>query len=118
MSASLAKKPSASGSAVTPSRFGSCPTATVRPTPIRTPVRVAGLMFSTSEPSRNALIASRHTPTRAVSVKASRSRSSALRGDRAASEVATRTAMVDVVETLSARDPPSRAYTAIGAMHV
>ena len=63
-------------------------------------------------------MASRHTPTSAVSVKASRSTSSALRGDRAASEVATRTAIVDVVETLSARDPPSRAYTAIGAMHV
>ena len=41
-----------------------------------------------------------------------------MRGESPASEVATRTAIVDVVETLSARDPPSKAYTAIGAMHV
>jgi hypothetical protein len=41
-SATLEKKPSASGSAETPSKFGSWLAATVSPTPILMPVSVAG----------------------------------------------------------------------------
>ena len=108
-SATFAKNPPVSGSAGTPSRFGSWLAPTVRPTPILIPVRVAGLMFSTRDRRRNARMARRLSPTRKVSVNASRMSSSASRGVRSARVVATRTAMVEVVETLRVREPPSSA---------
>ena len=63
---------------------GSCETATVRPTPVLMPVIVAGLICSTSEPSRKSRIASRHRPTSMVRVNASRISSSALRSSGSA----------------------------------
>ena len=84
--------------------------ATVRPTPVLTPESVAGLICSTSEPSRNRRMASRQSPTSVVRVNASRSRSSWTRLDgNALSAEAVRMAIVDVVEMLSDRDPPSSA---------
>ena len=74
------------------------------------PVIVAGLICSTSEPSRKSRIASRHRPTSVVRVNASRISSSALRSFGSALNAdAVRIAIVDVVEMLSDREPPSSA---------
>ena len=64
---------------------------------------------------------SRQTPTRNVSVNAAPSMASGsavVSSGSPAMVLATRTAIVEVVETLSARAPPSTAYTIIGAMQV
>ena len=98
--ASSLKNPDASGSEGMPSSCGSCPTATVSPTPVLIPVIVAGLTFSTSAPSRNRRMTSRHSPTRNASVNASRSNVSGSRDGSVARMVATSTAIVDVVDTL------------------
>ena len=50
----------------TPSSFGSCPTATVAPTPILTPVSVDSLMYSTSDPSLSSRETTSMTPTSRV----------------------------------------------------
>lgn len=96
-----------------PSSLGTCPTATVRPTLALMPVSVAWLMFSTSEPRRRSLAATRITPTSTVRVARARILASESPApsivERPTSEVATSVAMVEVVDMLSARDPPRAA---------
>ena len=92
----------ASGSAGTPSSFGSWPAATVRPTPTFRPMTMASEMLSTSGPRRSRRPTRSTTPT---------SRTSVARSPRASSEpattptvisvVAVNVAIVDVVLTLS-----------------
>ena len=114
-----AKNAVADGSPSMPSSFGSCPAATVSPTPILIPVSVASEMLSTSAPRCSTRAPTRITPTSSVSMARSRAGSLLSAATLAASSVEpVRTATVDVVLTDSVRDPPSRAYTTIGTMHV
>jgi len=93
-----------------PSRVGTWPTATVAPTPTWIPTSVGLLMFSTIPPSFSARAASRISPTRKVSVTRSRGISSERATTSAlTSVVAVSVAIVEVVDTLMARDPPSSA---------
>lgn len=120
---SSAKNESPSGTASMPSTFGSCPAATVRPTPtsrpVMRPVMTASEMLSTSGPSRNSRAASSTKPVSSTSVDRSASPSAAPVATPAATSVeAVSVAMIDVVLTLRMRDPPSSAYTAIGTMQV
>ena len=81
---------------------------------------VASETLSISMPRRSRRATSEDAaPTSNVSVARSRAGSSLPAATPAASSVdPVRTAIVDVVETDSVRDPPSSAYTAIGTMHV
>jgi hypothetical protein len=108
--ASERKNPCPEKSSVSPSSFGSWPTATVAPTPILRPSTVAPLMFSTSEPSRQSRARSRITPTSSVSIIREPIASSAPAATPAETRVvAVSVAMVEVVETLIARLPPRAA---------
>ena len=110
---------SAVGSPAMPSSLGSWPAATVRPTPILIPVNVASEMLSIRAPSRSSRAASRITPTSSVSIARSPTGSVPSAATPAASSVEpVSRATVDVVLTDNVREPPSRAYTTIGTMHV
>jgi hypothetical protein len=116
---SSATKLSAVGSPLMPSRLGSCPAATVSPTPTLMPVKVASEMLSISTPRRSARAISRITPTSRVRVARARNGSSLPAATPAASRVEpVRMATVEVVLTDRVRDPPSNGYTAIGTMQV
>ena len=113
------KKLSAVGSPATPSSFGSCPAATVSPTPTLTPVSVASEMLSITVPRRRTRATSRITPTSSVNIASSPNGSAAPAATPAASRLdAVSVATVDVVLIDSVRDPPSSTYTSIGTMHV
>jgi hypothetical protein len=107
---SSAKKLSAVGSPGTPSRLGSCPAATVSPTPTLIPVSVASEMLSISTPSRSTRATSKITPTSSVSVASERAGSSEPAATPAVMSVdPVKIATVEVVLTESVRDPPSSA---------
>jgi hypothetical protein len=111
---SSATKLSAVGSPLMPSRLGSCPAATVSPTPTLMPVKVASEMLSISTPRRSARAISRITPTSRVRVARARDGSSLPAATPAASRVEpVRMATVEVVLTDRVRDPPSNGYTAM-----
>ena len=79
---------------------------------MRMPVRVAGEIISTSPPSRSSRRTSRQIPTRTVSVNAAASASEVedvWSSGSPAIVAATRTAIVEVVDTLRARPPPRSA---------
>ena len=102
------RKPCPLNSASSPSSFGSWPTATVAPTPTCTPMMVAFEMYSTAEPAFSSRASSRSTPTRSVSAIRSGTGSSEPAATPAlTSVVAVSVAIVEVVDTLIAREPPS-----------
>lgn len=100
-------KPCPEGSSPSPSSFGSCPTATVAPTPTCTPMIVGFAMNSTTEPARSRRATSRITPTSRVSaMRSGTGFAESAATPAVTSVVAERVAIVEVVDTLIAREPP------------
>ena len=90
-----------------PSSLGHSDPSTVAPTPTWIPSSVGRLMTSTSDPRRSRRASRRITPTRRVKGHRSPGMSVEVATTPAeTSEVAVNVAMVEVVDTLMAREPP------------